>query len=68
MVVAKFDPSNPAKLSGSAEVPTSPVSFDKGAPEMQTAALIRIDPEKNGETGAMTATEVESASNVVIGG
>ena len=67
-VVAKFDPSNPAKLSGSAEIPTSPVSVEKGAPEMQTAALIRIDPEKNGETGAMTATEVESASNVVIGG
>lgn len=69
---ANLDPIHPQKLSGSAEVGPASASaapaMDKGAPEMQTAALIRIDPEKNGETGALKATEVESASNVVIGG
>lgn len=65
---AKLDAASPAKImSGSAEAPS--MAMDKGtAPEMQTAALIIIESERNGETGALNATERETASNVVIGG
>ncbi len=55
--------SEPAKMSLTAEGP----AFEKEDKPL-TASLIVITSDENGDTGTQRATEVESVSNVVIGG
>ncbi len=55
-----------AKMSLTAETPTAPTKEKDD--RITTASVIVITPEQNGDTGTQRATEVESVSNVVIGG
>jgi hypothetical protein len=59
----------PSRSSASSTRETSGVvDYNPSATKQNATPIVMINPEKDNDTGAQKATEVDSASNVVVGG